>query len=87
MDQDTEKSKYYEQNSDATLSTKSTDKIESTDMRKLSSDKTKLVMKSNMYFLKPSEHDKETRIDFESSRTDSDSSMQTEKIKRQFRWK
>ncbi|MDA2801309.1 trypsin-like peptidase domain-containing protein [Staphylococcus aureus] len=31
---------------------------------------------------KPSEHDKETRIDSESSRTDSDSSMQTEKIKK-----
>lgn len=38
-------------------------------------------MKSNMYS-KPSEHDKETRIDSESSRTDSDSSMQTEKIKK-----
>lgn len=38
VDQDTEKSKYYEQNSEATLSTKSTDKVESTDMRKLSSD-------------------------------------------------
>ena len=42
MDQDTEKSKYYEQNSEATLSTKSTDKVESTDMRKLSSDKNKV---------------------------------------------
>ena len=51
VDQDTEKSKYYEQNTEATLSTNSTDKVESTDMRKLSSDKTKLVMKSNMYFL------------------------------------
>ena len=48
MDQDTEKSKYYEQNSEATLSTKSTDKVESTEMRKLSSDKTKLVMKQHV---------------------------------------
>ncbi|HFV7435507.1 TPA: trypsin-like peptidase domain-containing protein [Staphylococcus aureus] len=38
VDQDTEKSKYYEQNTEATLSTNSTDKVESTDMRKLSSD-------------------------------------------------
>ncbi len=42
MDQDTEQSKYYEQNSEVTLSTKSTDKVESTDMRKLSSDKNKV---------------------------------------------
>ncbi len=33
VDQDTEKSKYYEQNSEVTLSTKSTDKVESTDMK------------------------------------------------------
>lgn len=83
VDQDTEKSKYYEQNSDATLSTKSTDKIESTDMRKLSSDKNKVGHEEQQHVLsKPSEHDKETRIDFESSRTDSDSSMQTEEIKK-----
>lgn len=82
MDQDTEKSKYYEQNSDATLSTKSTDKIESTDMRKLSSDKNKVGHEEQHVLSKPSEHDKETRIDFESSRTDSDSSMQTEEIKK-----
>ncbi|EMJ7526853.1 trypsin-like peptidase domain-containing protein [Staphylococcus aureus] len=80
--QDTEKSKYYEQNSDATLSTKSTDKIESTDMRKLSSDKNKVGHEEQHVLSKPSEHDKETRIDFESSRTDSDSSMQTEEIKK-----
>ncbi|HDE3818384.1 TPA: trypsin-like peptidase domain-containing protein [Staphylococcus aureus] len=82
VDQDTEKSKYYEQNSDATLSTKSTDKIESTDMRKLSSDKNKIGHEEQHVLSKPSEHDKETRIDFESSRTDSDSSMQTEEIKK-----
>lgn len=82
MDQDTEKSKYYEQNSEATLSTKSTDKVESTDMRKLSSDKNKVGHEEQHVLSKPSEHDKETRIDFESSRTDSDSSMQTEKIKK-----
>ncbi|HDD2776211.1 TPA: trypsin-like peptidase domain-containing protein [Staphylococcus aureus] len=82
VDQDTEKSKYYEQNSDATLSTKSTDKIESTDMRKLSSDKNKVGHEEQRVLSKPSEHDKETRIDFESSRTDSDSSMQTEEIKK-----
>ncbi|HCY7093975.1 TPA: trypsin-like peptidase domain-containing protein [Staphylococcus aureus] len=82
VDQDTEKSKYYEQNSDATLSTKSTDKIESTDMRKLSSDKNKVGHEEQHVLSKPSKHDKETRIDFESSRTDSDSSMQTEEIKK-----
>lgn len=82
VDQNTEKSKYYEQNSDATLSTKSTDKIESTDMRKLSSDKNKVGHEEQHVLSKPSEHDKETRIDFESSRTDSDSSMQTEEIKK-----
>lgn len=82
VDQDTEKSKYYEQNSDATLSTKSTDKLESTDMRKLSSDKNKVGHEEQHVLSKPSEHDKETRIDFESSRTDSDSSMQTEEIKK-----
>lgn len=82
MDQDTEKSKYYEQNSEATLSTKSTDKVESTDMRKLSSDKNKVGHEEQHVLSKPSEHDKETRIDSESSRTDSDSSMQTEKIKK-----
>ncbi|HDB7548278.1 TPA: trypsin-like peptidase domain-containing protein [Staphylococcus aureus] len=82
VDQDTEKSKYYEQNSDATLSTKSTDKIESTDMRKLSSDKNKVGHEEQHVLSKPSEHDKEARIDFESSRTDSDSSMQTEEIKK-----
>ncbi|HDF4830172.1 TPA: trypsin-like peptidase domain-containing protein [Staphylococcus aureus] len=82
VDQDTEKSKYYEQNSEATLSTKSTDKVESTDMRKLSSDKNKVGHEEQHVLSKPSEHDKETRIDFESSRTDSDSSMQTEKIKK-----
>ena len=82
VDQDTEKSKYYEQNSDATLSTKSTDKIESTDMRKLSSDKNKVGHEEQHVLSKPSEHDKETRIDFESSRTDSDSSMQTGEIKK-----
>lgn len=82
VDQDTEKSKYYEQNFDATLSTKSTDKIESTDMRKLSSDKNKVGHEEQHVLSKPSEHDKETRIDFESSRTDSDSSMQTEEIKK-----
>ncbi|CYF66157.1 protease [Staphylococcus aureus] len=82
VDQDTEKSKYYEQNSDATLSTKSTDKTESTDMRKLSSDKNKVGHEEQHVLSKPSEHDKETRIDFESSRTDSDSSMQTEEIKK-----
>ncbi|HDD4186348.1 TPA: trypsin-like peptidase domain-containing protein [Staphylococcus aureus] len=82
VDQDTEKSKYYEQNSDATLSTKSTDKIESTDMRKLSSDKNKVGHEEQHVLSKPSEHDKETRIDFEFSRTDSDSSMQTEEIKK-----
>ncbi|HGN7356399.1 TPA: trypsin-like peptidase domain-containing protein [Staphylococcus aureus] len=82
VDQDTEKSKYYEQNSEATLSTKSTDKVESSDMRKLSSDKNKVGHEEQHVLSKPSEHDKETRIDFESSRTDSDSSMQTEKIKK-----
>lgn len=82
VDQDTEKSKYYEQNSEATLSTKSTDKVESTDMRKLSSDKNKVGHEEQHVLSKPSEHDKETRIDSESSRTDSDSSMQTEKIKK-----
>lgn len=82
VDQDTKKSKYYEQNSEATLSTKSTDKVESTDMRKLSSDKNKVGHEEQHVLSKPSEHDKETRIDFESSRTDSDSSMQTEKIKK-----
>lgn len=82
MDQDTEKSKYYEQNSEATLSTKSTDKVESTEMRKLSSDKNKVGHEEQHVVSKPSEHDKETRIDSESSRTDSDSSMQTEKIKK-----
>lgn len=82
MDQDTEKSKYYEQNSEATLSTKSTDKVESTEMRKLSSDKNKVGHEEQHVLSKPSEHDKETRIDSESSRTDSDSSMQTEKIKK-----
>lgn len=82
MDQDTEKSKYYDQNTEATLSTKSTDKVESTDMRKLSSDKNKVGHEEQHVLSKPSEHDKETRIDFESSRTDSDSSMQTEKIKK-----
>ncbi|HHV8949605.1 TPA: trypsin-like peptidase domain-containing protein [Staphylococcus aureus] len=81
VDQDTEKSKYYEQNSEATLSTKSTDKVESTDRRKLSSDKNKVGHEEQHVLSKPSEHDKETRIDFESSRTDSDSSIQTEKIK------
>ncbi len=83
MDQDTEKSKYYEQNSEATLSTKSTDKVESTEMRKLSSDKNKVGHEEQHVLSKPSEHDKETRIDSESSRTDSDSSMQTEKIKKE----
>lgn len=39
-------------------------------------------MKSNMYFLNLQNMYKETRIDFESSRTDSDSSMQTEEIKK-----
>lgn len=78
----TEKSKYYEQNTEATLSTNSTDKVESTDMRKLSSDKNKVGHEEQHVLSKPSEHDKETRIDFESSRTDSDSSMQTEKIKK-----
>lgn len=82
MDQDTEKSKYYEQNSEATLSTKSTDKVESTEMRKLSSDKNKVGHEEQHVLSKLSEHDKETRIDSESSRTDSDSSMQTEKIKK-----
>ncbi|PAG83236.1 serine protease, partial [Staphylococcus aureus] len=82
VDQDTEKSKYYEQNSEATLSTKSTDKVESTEMRKLSSDKNKVGHEEQHVLSKPSEHDKETRIDSESSRTDSDSSMQTEKIKK-----
>ncbi len=82
VDQDTEKSKYYEQNSEATLSTKSTDKVESSDMRKLSPDKNKVGHEEQHVLSKPSEHDKETRIDFESSRTDSDSSMQTEKIKK-----
>lgn len=82
VDQDTEKSKYYEQNTEATLSTNSTDKVESTDMRKLSSDKNKVGHEEQHVLSKPSEHDKETRIDFESSRTDSDSSMQTEKIKK-----
>ncbi len=82
VDQDTEKSKYYDQNTEATLSTKSTDKVESTDMRKLSSDKNKVGHEEQHVLSKPSEHDKETRIDFESSRTDSDSSMQTEKIKK-----
>ncbi|HDT6321190.1 TPA: trypsin-like peptidase domain-containing protein [Staphylococcus aureus] len=82
VDQDTEKSKYYEQNSEATLSTKSTDKEESTDMRKLSSDKNKVVHEEQDVLSKLSEHDKGTRIDSESSRTDSDSSMQTEKIKK-----
>ncbi|MFK3331546.1 trypsin-like peptidase domain-containing protein [Staphylococcus aureus] len=82
VDQDTEKSKYYEQNSEATLSTKSTDKVESTDMRKLSSDKNKVGHEEQDVLSKLSEHDKGTRIDSESSRTDSDSSMQTEKIKK-----
>ncbi|HFJ5419988.1 TPA: trypsin-like peptidase domain-containing protein [Staphylococcus aureus] len=82
VDQDTENSKNYEQNSEATLSTKSTDKVESTDMRKLSPDKNKVGHEEQHVLSKPSEHDKETRIDFESSRTDSDSSMQTEKIKK-----
>ncbi|UXV46527.1 trypsin-like peptidase domain-containing protein [Staphylococcus aureus] len=82
VDQDTEKSKYYDQNTEATLSTKSTDKVESTDMRKLSSDKNKVDHEEQHVLSKPSELDKETRIDFESSRTDSDSSMQTEKIKK-----
>lgn len=82
VDQDTEKSKYYEQNTEATLSTNSTDKVESTDMRKLSSDKNKVGHEEQHVLSKPSEHAKETRIDFESSRTDSDSSMQTEKIKK-----
>lgn len=82
VDQDTVKSKYYEQNSEATLSTKSTDKVESTEMRKLSSDKNKVGHEEQHVLSKPSEHDKETRIDSESSRTDSDSSMQTEKIKK-----
>ncbi|HCD3074665.1 TPA: trypsin-like peptidase domain-containing protein [Staphylococcus aureus] len=70
------------QNSEATLSTKSTDKVESTEMRKLSSDKNKVGHEEQHVLSKPSEHDKETRIDSESSRTDSDSSMQTEKIKK-----
>ncbi|HDE4302692.1 TPA: trypsin-like peptidase domain-containing protein [Staphylococcus aureus] len=82
VDQDTEKSKYYDQNTEATLSTNSTDKLESTDMRKLSSDKNKVGHEEQHVLSKPSEHDKETRIDFESSRTDSDSSIQTEKIKK-----
>ncbi|HCV2909726.1 TPA: trypsin-like peptidase domain-containing protein [Staphylococcus aureus] len=82
VDQDTEKSKCYEQNTEATLSTNSTDKVESTDMRKLSSDKNKVGHEEQHVLSKPSEHDKETRIDFESSRTDSDSSMQTDKIKK-----
>lgn len=82
VDQDTENSKYYDQNTEATLSTKSTDKVESTDMRKLSSDKNKVGHEEQHVLSKPSEHDKETRIDFESSRTDSDSSFQTEKIKK-----
>ncbi|HDG8500549.1 TPA: trypsin-like peptidase domain-containing protein [Staphylococcus aureus] len=82
VDQDTEKSKYHEQNSEATLSTKSTDKLESTDMRKQSSDKNKVGHEEQHVLSKPSEHDKETRIGFEYSRTDSDSSMQTEKIKK-----
>lgn len=82
VDQDTEKSKYYEQNSEATLSTKSTDKVESTDMRKLSSDKNKVGHEEQHVLSKPSEHDKGTGIDSESSKTDSDSSMQTEKIKK-----
>lgn len=82
VDQDTENSKYYNQNTEATLSTKSTDKVESTDMRKLSSDKNKVGHEEQHVLSKPSEHDKETRIDFESSRTDSDSSIQTEKIKK-----
>lgn len=69
-------------NTEATLSTNSTDKVESTDMRKLSSDKNKVGHEEQHVLSKPSEHDKETRIDFESSRTDSDSSMQTEKIKK-----
>lgn len=51
-------------------------------MRKLSSDKNKVGHEEQHVLSKPSEHDKETRIDFESSRTDSDSSMQTEKIKK-----
>lgn len=82
VDQDTEKSKYHEQNFEATLSTKSTDKLESTDMRKQSSDKNKVGLEEQHVLSKPSEHDKETRIGFEYSRTDSDSSMQTEKIKK-----
>ncbi|HDG4996240.1 TPA: trypsin-like peptidase domain-containing protein [Staphylococcus aureus] len=82
VDQDTEKSKYYDQNTEATLSTNSTNKLESTDMRKLSSDKNKVGHEEQHVLSKPSEHDKETRIDFESSRTDSDSSIQTEKIKK-----
>ncbi|MDG5323493.1 S1C family serine protease, partial [Staphylococcus aureus] len=49
--------------------------------RKLSSDKNKVGHEEQHVLSKPSEHDKETRIDFESSRTDSDSSIQTEKIK------
>lgn len=51
-------------------------------MRKLSSDKNKVGHEEQHVLSKPSEHDKETRIDSESSRTDSDSSMQTEKIKK-----
>lgn len=57
-------------------------KVESTEMRKLSSDKNKVGHEEQHVLSKPSEHDKETRIDSESSRTDSDSSMQTEKIKK-----
>ncbi|PAJ21383.1 S1C family serine protease, partial [Staphylococcus aureus] len=49
---------------------------------KLSSDKNKVGHEEQHVLSKPSEHDKETRIDSESSRTDSDSSMQTEKIKK-----
>ncbi len=80
MDQNTEKSKYYEQNSEATLSTKSTDKVESTEMRKLSSDKNK-VGHEEATCLKPSEHDGLELI-LSLRETDSDSSMQTEKIKK-----
>ncbi|MFL4615607.1 trypsin-like peptidase domain-containing protein, partial [Staphylococcus aureus] len=48
-----------------------------------SSDKNKVGHEEQHVLSKPSEHDKETRIDSESSRTDSDSSMQTEKIKKE----
>ena len=82
VDQDTEKSKYYEQNSEATLSTKSTDKVESTDMRKLSSDKTKLVMKSNMYFLNLQNMIKRLELILSLQELIQTASMQTEKIKK-----